>query len=97
MPTTVWIDIKPVAAVSETEVSCSIMLPTGKSLEKPTLDLFEAARINIRRPHPRTIRCKVEGLIGVSQAIFCRPDMIGKMVAEGVADFGITGSDVIEE
>lgn len=77
--------------------NATIMLPSGKSLEEPTLKLFKAARVVVDRPHPRAIRAEIRGFPGVGSAIFCRPDLIGKLVAEGVADFGIVGTDILDE
>src|SRR6202044_442033 len=73
----------------------SLVLPKG-SLEKATLDLFDAADLTVRRAsdrdypapldHPRTERVR-----------FLRPQEIPSYLERGLFDIGITGRDWITE
>lgn len=75
----------------------TIALPEGKNLGQQTLDLLRDARIIVKRGHPRAIEGQVEGIPGITRAIFCRPEQVNYFVARGIAQFGITGKDVVLE
>ncbi|MDH3294203.1 MAG: ATP phosphoribosyltransferase [Acidimicrobiia bacterium] len=72
-----------------------LVLPKG-SLEKATLELFEAADLTVRRSssvqYSATIRDP-----RIAEVRILRPQEIPIYVAEGLFDLGITGRDWIEE
>ncbi len=72
-----------------------LVLPKG-SLEKATLELFEAADLPVRRSssvdYSATIRDP-----RVTEVRILRPQEIPTYVAEGLFDLGITGRDWVEE
>ncbi len=72
-----------------------LVLPKG-SLEKATLELFEAADLRVLRGSDREYRGSIEDPRVESVAIL-RPQEIPTYVAEGLFDVGITGRDWIEE
>ena len=74
-----------------------IALPSGKSMEEPTLALLKAAHISVHRSHPRMCMAQVSGLPGITQAVFFKPSQIVEVVASGDAALGITGQDVLFE
>jgi ATP phosphoribosyltransferase len=72
-----------------------LVLPKG-SLEKATLDLFEAADL----PVNRSSSVDYQGMIDdprIASVRILRPQEIPVYVAEGLFDIGITGRDWIEE
>ena len=72
-----------------------LVLPKG-SLEKATLDLFEAADL----PVNRSSSVDYQGTIDdprIASVRILRPQEIPVYVAEGLFDIGITGRDWIEE
>ena len=75
---------------------CSrLVLPKG-SLEKATLDLFEAADLRVRRDSDVAYRAEIVDPRIVEVRIL-RPQEIPSYVADGMFDLGITGRDWIEE
>ncbi len=72
-----------------------LVLPKG-SLEKATMELFEAADLPVRRSssvdYSATIRDP-----RVTEVRILRPQEIPTYVAEGLFDFGVTGRDWVEE
>jgi ATP phosphoribosyltransferase len=72
-----------------------LVLPKG-SLEKATLDLFEAADLKVSRDSAVDYKAKVNDprIDGVR---ILRPQEIPVYVSEGLFDLGITGRDWIEE
>ncbi len=72
-----------------------LVLPKG-SLEKATLDLFEAADLRVRRDSDVAYRAEIVDPRIVEVRIL-RPQEIPSYVAEGLFDLGITGRDWIEE
>ena len=72
-----------------------IVLPKG-SLEKATLDLFEAADLAVRRSSSVDYRASVNDP-RIDEVRILRPQEIGGYVADGLFDLGITGRDWIEE
>jgi ATP phosphoribosyltransferase len=72
-----------------------LVLPKG-SLERATMELFEAADLPVRRASAVDYRGTVDGPRVVDVRIL-RPQEIPRYVAEGLFDVGITGRDWIEE
>lgn len=72
-----------------------LVLPKG-SLERPTLDLFEAADLAVTRSSDVDYRATVADP-RISEVRILRPQEIARYVADGVFDVGITGRDWIEE
>ncbi len=72
-----------------------IVLPKG-SLEKPTLELFEAADLNVIRSSAVEYRATIDDP-RVLEVRILRPQEIPVYVAEGLFDIGITGRDWVEE
>ena len=73
----------------------SLVLPKG-SLELPTLELFDAADLTVRRASDRDYHAAIDDP-RISRVRFLRPQEIPTYVAEGLFDFGITGRDWIAE
>jgi ATP phosphoribosyltransferase len=72
-----------------------IVLPKG-SLERATLDLFEAADLRVVRSSAVEYRATIDDP-RVSEVRILRPQEIPVYVAEGVFDLGVTGRDWVEE
>jgi ATP phosphoribosyltransferase len=72
-----------------------IVLPKG-SLERATLDLFEAADLAVLRNSDVDYRASIDDP-RVSEVRILRPQEIPLYIAEGLFDLGITGRDWIEE
>jgi len=72
-----------------------IVLPKG-SLERATLELFEAADLNVRRASSVDYKATIDDP-RVAEVRILRPQEIPVYVAEGLFDVGITGRDWIEE
>ncbi len=72
-----------------------LVLPKG-SLEKATLELFEAADLPVKRSSEVDYKATVDDprIDGVR---ILRPQEIGTYVADGLFDLGITGRDWVEE
>jgi ATP phosphoribosyltransferase len=73
----------------------SLVLPKG-SLERATLELFDAADLTVRRASERDYHASIEDP-RIDRVRFLRPQEIPSYVAEGLFDFGITGRDWITE
>jgi ATP phosphoribosyltransferase len=73
----------------------SLVLPKG-SLEKATLELFEAADLAVRRSSEVDYRAAIDDP-RISEVRILRPQEIPLYVAEGLFDLGVTGRDWIEE
>jgi len=73
----------------------SLVLPKG-SLERATLELFDAADLTVRRASERDYHASVDDP-RIERVRFLRPQEIPIYVAEGLFDFGITGRDWITE
>ncbi len=72
-----------------------LVLPKG-SLEKATLQLFEAADLPVTRSSSVNYKAEIaDPRIGSVRIL--RPQEIGRYVADGLFDIGITGRDWIEE
>ncbi len=72
-----------------------LVLPKG-SLEKATLELFEAADLPVERSSQVAYKAEIaDPRIGSVRIL--RPQEIGRYVADGLFDLGITGRDWIEE
>jgi len=72
-----------------------LVLPKG-SLEKATLALFEDADLAVRRASDVDYKATVDDP-RIDAVRILRPQEIGRYVAEGLFDIGITGRDWIEE
>jgi ATP phosphoribosyltransferase len=73
----------------------SLVLPKG-SLEKATLDLFDAADLAVRRGSDRDYHASIDHP-GIDRVRFLRPQEIPEYVEQGLFDLGITGRDWISE
>ncbi len=72
-----------------------LVLPKG-SLEKATLDLFEAADLQVSRASAVDYRASIDDP-RIDEVRILRPQEIPRYVADGVFDLGVTGRDWIEE
>src|SRR3954471_7053843 len=72
-----------------------LVLPKG-SLERATLDLFEAADLGVSRSSSVSYRATIDDP-RIDEVRILRPQEIPGYVAEGLFDLGITGRDWIEE
>jgi ATP phosphoribosyltransferase len=73
----------------------SLVLPKG-SLERATLDLFDAADLTVRRSSDRDYHASIEDP-RVDRVRFLRPQEIPSYLEGGLFDLGITGRDWITE
>jgi ATP phosphoribosyltransferase len=73
----------------------SLVLPKG-SLERATLDLFDAADLTVRRSSDRDYHAAVDDP-RIERVRFLRPQEIPSYIEQGLFDFGITGRDWITE
>lgn len=71
-----------------------VAIPNKGRLAESALDLFERAGL---RPEFQAERALVAQLGSDFQAIFVRAQDIPEFVADGAAEFGITGRDLVEE
>jgi ATP phosphoribosyltransferase len=72
-----------------------LVLPKG-SLEKATLELFEAADLRVERSSTVDYKASIDDP-RISEVRILRPQEIPMYVAEGMFDLGITGRDWVEE
>ena len=72
-----------------------LVLPKG-SLERATLELFEAADLAVQRSSDVAYRATIDDP-RVAEVRILRPQEIPAYVAEGLFDLGITGRDWVEE
>ena len=72
-----------------------LVLPKG-SLEKATLELFEAADLTVRRSSSIDYKATIDDP-RVAEVRILRPQEIPSYVEEGLFDIGITGRDWVEE
>ncbi|HEY6530843.1 MAG TPA: ATP phosphoribosyltransferase, partial [Acidimicrobiales bacterium] len=72
-----------------------LVLPKG-SLEKATLELFEAADLKVSRDSAVQYKATIDDP-RVAEVRILRPQEIPQYVAEGLFDLGITGRDWVEE
>lgn len=72
-----------------------LVLPKG-SLEKATLELFEAADLRVERSSAAAYKASIADP-RIESVRILRPQEIPVYVADGLFDFGITGRDWIEE
>ncbi len=72
-----------------------LVLPKG-SLEKATLELFEAADLRVERSSTVDYKATIDDP-RISEVRILRPQEIPMYVAEGMFDLGITGRDWVEE
>src|ERR1700678_3831064 len=73
----------------------SLVLPKG-SLERATLDLFDAADLTVRRSSDRDYHASIDNP-RIDKIRFLRPQEIPSYLERGLFDLGITGRDWIEE
>ena len=73
----------------------SLVLPKG-SLERATLDLFDAADLTVRRSSDRDYHASIEDP-RIDRVRFLRPQEIPSYIERGLFDLGITGRDWIAE
>jgi ATP phosphoribosyltransferase len=73
----------------------SLVLPKG-SLERATLDLFDAADLTVRRSSERDYHASIDDP-RIERVRFLRPQEIPSYIEQGLFDFGITGRDWIAE
>jgi len=73
----------------------SLVIPKG-SLERATLDLFDAADLTVRRSSDRDYHASIDDP-RIERVRFLRPQEIPAYVEQGLFDFGITGRDWITE
>ena len=73
----------------------SLVLPKG-SLEKATLDLFDAADLTVRRSSDRDYHAAIDDP-RIERVRFLRPQEIPSYLERGLFDVGITGRDWIAE
>jgi ATP phosphoribosyltransferase len=73
----------------------SLVIPKG-SLERATLDLFDAADLTVRRSSDRDYHAVIDDP-RIDRVRFLRPQEIPSYVEQGLFDFGITGRDWITE
>ena len=73
----------------------SLVLPKG-SLERATIDLFDAADLTVRRSSDRDYHASIEDP-RVDRVRFLRPQEIPSYLERGLFDLGITGRDWITE
>jgi len=73
----------------------SLVLPKG-SLEKATLDLFDAADLTVRRASDRDYHASIDDP-RIERVRFLRPQEIPSYLERGLFDIGITGRDWITE
>src|SRR5919107_5313669 len=72
-----------------------VVLPKG-SLERATLELFEAADLGVTRSSDVDYKALIDDP-RIADVRILRPQEIPRYVAEGLFDIGITGRDWIEE
>lgn len=72
-----------------------LVLPKG-SLEKATLELFEAADLRVKRNSSVQYKATIDDP-RIAEVRILRPQEIPQYVAEGLFDLGITGRDWVEE
>ncbi len=73
----------------------SLVLPKG-SLERATLDLFDAADLTVRRGSDRDYHASIDDP-RVDRVRFLRPQEIPSYLEQGLFDLGITGRDWVAE
>jgi ATP phosphoribosyltransferase len=73
----------------------SVVLPKG-SLERATLDLFDAADLTVRRASDRDYHASIDDP-RIERVRFLRPQEIPSYLERGLFDVGITGRDWISE
>jgi len=73
----------------------SLVLPKG-SLERATLDLFDAADLTVRRSSDRDYHASIDDP-RIDKVRFLRPQEIPTYVEQGIFDLGISGRDWVTE
>jgi ATP phosphoribosyltransferase len=83
------------ASIRKASAVLSVVLPKG-SLERATLDLFEAADLGVSRGSDRDYHASIDDP-RIDTVRFLRPQEIPTYVEQGLFDLGITGRDWITE
>lgn len=83
------------ATGSSVNAMLKLVLPKG-SLEKATLELFEAADLRVKRDSTVQYKASIADP-RIAEVRILRPQEIPQYVAEGLFDLGITGRDWVEE
>jgi ATP phosphoribosyltransferase len=83
------------ALVASLRAVLRLVLPKG-SLEKATLELFEAADLGVQRSSSVDYKASIDDP-RIGEVRILRPQEIPSYVAEGLFDLGITGRDWVEE
>src|SRR5438445_12020417 len=73
----------------------SLVLPKG-SLERATLELFDAADLTVRRSSDRDYHASIDEP-RIDKVRFLRPQEIPTYVEQGIFDLGISGRDWVIE
>src|SRR6266404_2511252 len=73
----------------------SLVLPKG-SLERATLDLFDAADLTVRRSSDRDYHASIDDP-RIDRVRFLRPQEIPTYVDQGIFDLGVSGRDWVTE
>src|SRR6185436_9862674 len=84
-------DVAPVASPTVLK----LVLPKG-SLERATMELFDAADLSVRRGSSVTYKADIDDP-RIESVRILRPQEIPTYVADGLFDLGITGRDWVEE
>src|SRR6476661_5283251 len=79
----------------ENDPMLKLVLPKG-SLEKATLELFEAADLGVSRSSEVDYKASIDDP-RIDEVRILRPQEIPRYVADGLFDIGITGRDWVEE
>jgi ATP phosphoribosyltransferase len=77
-------------------VTLRLALPSKGALEQPSLDFLASAGMKVHKPNRRQYSATIAMLPGL-EVLFQRASDIFNKVAEGSADLGITGFDVVSE
>src|SRR5580658_10925295 len=77
------------------ETVLSLVIPKG-SLERATLELFDAADLTVRRSSDRDFHAMIDDP-RIDRVRFLRPQEIPTYVEQGIFDLGISGRDWVTE
>jgi ATP phosphoribosyltransferase len=80
----------------KTRTDIRLALPSKGRLEQDSLELLEACGLRVYKPNPRQYQATVPAIPSAT-VLFQRPNDIVVGVRQGSLDFGITGTDSLEE